>query len=119
MFIMSYQPLVVPVGLVTLGRVLSVSGSLLDAYVDIFASAQYTAGNALEWTNAELQDAGIYSYVVWGISSTYSLYFHYTYGVEVLVKSVVELRFSVKNQLPSVVLRAPALEIVYYFVRCP
>jgi F-type H+-transporting ATPase subunit beta len=40
-FNMSYQPLIVPVGCVTLGRILSVSGSLLDPYVDIFVCSQY------------------------------------------------------------------------------
>jgi hypothetical protein len=40
-FNMSYQPLIVPVGCTTLGRILSVSGSLLDPYVDIFVCSQH------------------------------------------------------------------------------
>merc|ERR1711966_4014 len=40
-FFISYQPVVVPVGAITLGRILSVVGSVLDPYIEIFSSCTF------------------------------------------------------------------------------
>jgi len=49
-FFISYQPIVVPVGSITLGRILNVTGSVLDPYVEIFLSSCHTSFNCYELT---------------------------------------------------------------------
>jgi hypothetical protein len=40
-FFISYQPVIVPVGSITLGRIMSVVGSILDPYIEIFLSSNF------------------------------------------------------------------------------